>query len=220
MKKKKNIVILGKSLKFKKIISSIFPQSDIKVFSWRSIKKLKLDEKIIKTKVDLILVCGYDFSSHRYSFKKYYDVNISFPLKLIEFLSTSKTLILYIDTIYKIKRNSQIKKRYTLSRYEYAKRELGYKLFKKYFNLKTLNVPIIKNNKNKVEIFGNKFMTVLFNFLLFLNLVNSVTTSKLKKMIRESIYKKVQFSPFKIKPLGLSIPRSLLIDRLLRFIYD
>ena len=44
-KKNKKIVILGKSLKFKKIISSIFPQSDIKVFPWRSIKKLKLDEK-------------------------------------------------------------------------------------------------------------------------------------------------------------------------------
>ena len=121
---------------------------------------------------------------------------------------------------YKIKNNSQIKKRYTLSRYEYAKKELGYKLFKKYCNLKTLNVPIIKNNKNKVEIFGNKFMTTLFNFLLFLNFINSVTISKLKKMIRDSINEKIQFIPFKMKPLGLSIPRSLLIDRLLRFIYD
>ena len=170
--------------------------------------------------MDLILVCGYDFASNWYSFKKYYDVNISFPLKLIEFMSTSKTLILYIDTIYKIKKNSQIKKRYTFSRYEYAKKELGYKLFKKYYNLKILNVPIIKNNKNKVEIFGNKFMNTLFNFLLFLDFINSVTTSKLKKIIRVSINEKTQISPFKIKPLGLSIPRSLLIDRLLRFIYD
>ena len=60
--KKKNIkiVILGKSLKFKKIVSSIFLQSDIKVFSWRSIKELKFDEKVIEKKVDLILVCGYE----------------------------------------------------------------------------------------------------------------------------------------------------------------
>ena len=218
--KKKNIVILGKSLKFNKIISSIFPKSNIKVFSWRSIIKLKLDQKIVKKKVDLILVCGYDFSSHWYPFKKYYDINITSPLKLINFLSTNKTLILYIDTIYKIKKISQIKKKYTLSRYEYAKKELGYKLFKKYYNLKILNVPIIKNNKNKVEIFGSRFMITLFNFLLFLDLVNSVTTSELKKMIRSSINEKIQISPFKIKPLGLSIPRSLLIDRLLRFIYD
>ena len=35
--------------------------------------------------------------------EKYYDVNISFPLKLIASLSTSKTLILYIDTSSKIK---------------------------------------------------------------------------------------------------------------------
>jgi len=84
-------------------------------------------------------------------------------------LSTSKTLILYIDTTYKIKKNSQIKKRYTFSRYEYAKKELGYKLFKKYYNLRILNIPIIINDKNKVEIFGNKFMTTLFNFLLYFN---------------------------------------------------
>ena len=220
--KKKNIkiVILGKSLKFKKIISSIFLQSDIKVFSWRSIKELKLDEKVIEKKIDLILVCGYDFLSHWYSFKNYYNANIFFPLKLISFLSTSKTLILYIDTTYKIKKNSQIKKRYTFSRYEYAKKELGYKLFKKYHNLRILNIPIIINDKNKVEIFGNKFMTTLFNFLLYFNLINSVTISKLKKMIRESISKKIQPHPFKMKPLGLSIPRSLLLDRLLRFIYD
>ena len=63
-------------------------------------------------------------------------------------------------------------------------------------------------------------MTTLFNFLLFLNFINSVTISKLKKMIRDSINEKIQFIPFKMKPLGLSIPRSLLIDRLLRFIYD
>ena len=220
MKKKKYIVILGKSLKFKKIISSIFPQSNIKVFSWRSIKKLKLDKNVIEKKADLILVCGYDFLSHWYSFKKYYEINISFPLKLIAFLSTNKTLILYIDTTYKIKKNSQTKKKYTLSRYEYAKKELGYKLFKKYHNLKTLNVPIIKNNKDKAQIFGNKFMTTSFNFLLFFNLINSVTISKLKIMIRDSIKKKIYFNPLKMKPLGLSIPRSLLIDRLLRFIYD
>ena len=63
-------------------------------------------------------------------------------------------------------------------------------------------------------------MTTLFNFLLYFNLINSVRISKLKKMICESISKKIQPRPFKMKPLGLSIPRSLLLDRLLRFIYD
>ena len=33
-------------------------------------------------------------------------------------------------------------------------------------------------------------MTTLFNFLLYLNLINSVTISKLKKMIRDSINEK------------------------------
>ncbi|WP_023648999.1 hypothetical protein [Candidatus Pelagibacter ubique] len=219
-KKNKKIVIIGKSTKFKKIISSIFYQSDIKVFSWRSIKKLKLDKNIIEKKVDLILVCGYDFLSHWYSFRRYYNVNVILPLKLIDSISTNKTIILYIDTIYKVKKNSKIKKRYTFSRYEYAKKELAYKLFKKFNNLKILNIPVIKNNKNKVDIFGNKFMIILFNILLYLDLVNSVKISKLKKMVNDSINTKTKINPFKIKPLGLSIPRSLFLDRLLRFIYD
>ncbi len=219
-KKNKKIVILGKSTKFKKIVSSIFYQSEIKVISWRSIKKLKLDDNISEKKVDLILVCGYDFLSHWYSFKRFYAANISFPLKLIEYMSSSKTLILYIDTTQKIKKNSKIKKRYTFSRYEYAKKELAYKLFRKFKNLRILHTPVIKNNKNKVDIFGNKFMTNLFNILLYLNLVNSVKISTLKKMVNESISKKIKPNPLKIKPLVLSIPRSLFIDRLLRFIYD
>ena len=219
-KKNKKIVILGKSLKFKKIILSIFPQSNIIVFSWRSIKNLKLDKKIFKKKVDLILVCGYDFLSHWYSFKKYYATNISIPLKLIELLSTTKTLILYIDTTSKIKKSCKNNKRYTFSRYEYAKKELGYKLFKKYHNLRIVNVPVITNNRNKVEIFGNKFINFFFNVLLYLNLINSIKISKLKKMIRDSINEKIKPNPFKMKSSGLSIPRSLFLDRLLRFIYD
>ena len=63
-------------------------------------------------------------------------------------------------------------------------------------------------------------MITSFNFLLYLNLINSVTISKLKKMIHDSINSKIKTSPFKMKPLGLSIPRSLFLDRLLRFIYD
>ena len=221
MKKKfKRIAILGKSSKFKKIALSLFNPTYLNVYSWRSIEKVKLGKSIIKKKADLILVCGYDFLSHRYPIKQYYSVNVVFPLKLIKELSTNKTLILYIDTTHKIKKNLKIKKRYTFSRYEYAKKELGYMLFKNYNNLRILNVPIIKNNKNKVEIFGNKFMTILLNVLLYLNLINSVKISKLKKMMSDSINAKIKISPFKMKPLGLSIPRSLFIDRLLRFIYD
>ena len=219
-KKIQRIVILGKSLKFKKIISSLFGQSSIKIFSWREIKDLKLDKKIVEKKPDLIFVCGYDFKSHWYTFKKYQKVNIFFPLELIKSLHTNKTLIIYIDTTYKIKKNLQMNKRYTFSRYEFAKKELGYKLFKKYDNLRILNVPLIKDSKNKVKIFGSNFMNTLFNILLSLNLINSIKISQLRKLILISIKNKKKIKPIKLKSFGLSIPRSLFLDRLLRFIYD
>ena len=216
----KNITIIGKSSKFIKIISSLFYKSYIQEYPWRSIVNLKLTNEMIKKKPDLIFICGYDYQSHWYSYKKYYYSNITAPFKLVEFLKKKTTLIIYIDTTNKIKKQIQIDKKYTFSRYEFAKKELGYKLFKKYDNLRILNVPLIKDSKNKVKIFGSNFMSTLFNILLSLNLINSIKISQLKKLIFISIKNKKKIKPIKLKSFGLSIPRSLFLDRLLRFIHD
>ena len=62
--------------------------------------------------------------------------------------------------------------------------------------------------------------TVAFITGIYEDLINSIKISKLKKMIRDSINEKIKPNPFKMKSSGLSIPRSLFLDRLLRFIYD
>ena len=89
-KKFKNIAIIGKSPKFIKIIYSLFSKSCIQKYSWRSITNLKLNDKLIKNKPDLIFICGYDYQSYWYSFKRYYDYNISAPLRLVKFLKKKK----------------------------------------------------------------------------------------------------------------------------------
>tara|TARA_Y100000591_G_C21816093_1_gene690805 strand:+ start:792 stop:1457 length:666 start_codon:yes stop_codon:yes gene_type:complete len=218
-KKFKNIAIIGKSPKFIKIIYSLFSKSCIQKYSWRSITSLKLNDKLIKNKPDLIFICGYDYQSYWYSFKRYYDYNISAPLRLVKFLKKKNTLIIYIDTANKVKSQRHILKRSTFSRYEYAKKELGYNLYKNFDNLKILSVPIIKDNKNKAEIYGNIITKKLFNFLIYINLVNSINTTKLKRLIKNINLVKKNYKPVKLKPLNLKIPRSLMIDRILRFIH-
>jgi len=81
-------------------------------------------------------------------------------------------------------------------------------------------VPIIKDNKNKAEIYGNFITKTLFNILIHINLVNSINITKLKKLIKNINLVKKNYKPTKLKPLNLKIPRSLMIDRILRFIHD
>ena len=221
MKKKfKNITIIGKSPKFIKIINSLFDKSYIKKYSWRSINSLRLNDKLIKNKPDLILICGYDYQSYWYSYKRYYNYNIKAPLRLVKFLKKKNTLIIYIDTANKVKNQQHALKRSTFSRYEYAKKELAYNLYKNFTNLKILSVPIIKDNKNKAEIYGNIITKTLFNILIHINLVNSINITKLKRLIKNINLVKKNYKPVKLKPLNLKIPRSLMIDRILRFIHD
>tara|TARA_B110000037_G_C17046695_1_gene475990 strand:- start:266 stop:931 length:666 start_codon:yes stop_codon:yes gene_type:complete len=221
MKKKiKNITIIGKSPKFIKIIYSLFSKSYIQKYSWRSINNLKLNDKLIKNKPDLILICGYDYQSYWYSYKRYYYNNITAPLNLVKFLKKKNSLIVYIDTANKLKNQQHTLKRSTFSRYEYAKKELAYSLYKNFTNLRIISVPIIKNNKNKAEIFGSVITQTFFNILIHLNLINSIKITKLKKLINNTNLVKKNYKPTKLKPLNLKIPRSLMIDRILRFIYD
>ena len=81
-------------------------------------------------------------------------------------------------------------------------------------------MPIIKNSKNKAEIYGNIITKTIFNILIHLNLINSINITKLKKLMKNIDLVKKNYKPIKLKPLNLKIPRSLIIDRILRFIHD
>jgi hypothetical protein len=209
-----NIAIIGNSKKFIKIITEIFPSSKIIIYSWRSLNKKKISYTFIK-KSDLILVSGYDFHSFSCSYLKYYNVNIIFPLNFIKKLLKPTTLVIYIDTINKLRSK---KNRFTLSRYEFAKKELCFQLCKTIKILRVLSLPVIKNNKNEAFIFGNILTKFIFNIAINLKLVNTISLGNLKKKIIDTIRIKSLMRPYSIslKPLFLSIPRNHFIDRILR----
>jgi hypothetical protein len=214
----KNIIILGKSKKFIDIIEKIFSESKIDIYSWRFLKN-NYKKKTIYT--DLIFICGYDFKSQCYSFKKYYNVNINYPIKFIKKIAKKNTFIIYFNTINKLNINS--KKNYTLSRYEFAKKELSRILCREYSNVKILNVPLIIGKRNNIDIFSSKFENFILSIMIYFNLIKTITIRELSREIINMINKiniKKKFKNDKLKPIFLSIPRSLLVDRFLRYIGD
>ena len=106
----------------------------------------------------------------------------------------------------------------TLSRYEFAKKELAFKLYNFSQNLLILDIPVIKDNKDKPLIYGGKISKLIFYILIKLNLVNSIKISNLKELIKRNIKNKTNSKPIRLKKIGLFIPRTLFIDRLLRLI--
>ena len=217
---KKKIVVIGNSYKFIKILNSIYPRSVIKVYSWRNISNLDLKKESVLKNINIILICGYDYKSQWYSYNKYYLSNITKPLKLTQFLSTKKSVIIYINTISKIKENTLSKNKYTLSRYEFAKKELAYKLSKNFKLLKILEMPVIENINGSANIHGGIFTLIIFNFLIYLKLIKTISVNNIKKLIIKKIDSKNIIKHRSLKPIFLNLPRPLIVDRMLRFIFE
>ena len=214
----KNIILIGKSEKFYSLIKSIYPKSSIEVLSWRKILKKNNEYSSKRKNESLIFVNGYHYGGSYFFFKKYYEANVTRPFNLIKRISNSKTKIIYFNTANNISSKNVSKNLITFSRYEFAKKELAFKLFNFSQNLLILDIPVIKNHKNKPLIFGDKISQLIFYIMIKLNLVNSIKISDLKVLIKRNIKNKTKSKPIRLKKIGLFIPRTLFIDRLLRMI--
>ena len=219
MRKKKTISFVGISKKFTKIFKSIYPTANFNFYSWRSLEKSLLKKKFIY-KNDFVVVCGYDYSSQWYEYQKYYKCNVIFPYKVVRMISKKNTKIFYIDTVNKISKNKHLKKKYTFSRYEFAKKELRKVLLNNFKSVKVLTLPILANNENKAEVFGSFFTKIIYNFLIMLNYVKTTNLKNLKRRIIEKISSNKKDKIINLRPGLLNIPRSLFIDRILRFLND
>ncbi len=81
----KKIVLVGNSEKFNKIIHQLYRRAEIVVIPWRTLTKtLKKNDLSSFLDTDLILVCGYDYSSSAYHYYKYIDANVTSPLEVIK----------------------------------------------------------------------------------------------------------------------------------------
>ena len=216
-KYKQKIIILGNSNKFIKIIKSIYKSSSIQIYPWRLISNYNLKKKKLIKTPEKIFICGYDYQSQRYSFERFYNSNVTMPLNFTKFLSNKKTRIIYIDTLDKISNNEK-KKNYTFSRYEFAKKELAFKLNKNFKNLENLKTPPIVD-KDKVLIHGEFLTKLIFKFLIRFSLIKTIDIKELKKKIIQSNFKRKKEKK-RINPVLLNIPRTLFLDRLVRIILD
>ena len=214
---KKKIIIIGNSHKFIKILKELYPNFEIIIYHWRNSLNIHLQKRLFK-KPDIIFICGYNYESQWYAYSKYYNSNITAPLKLVTFLVKKGTKILYVNTSSKIKKNDSSLQNNTLSRYQFAKQELAYKLYNKFKSIKILEVPVIKDKKNNANIHGSKITKIFFNLLICLKLIDSINNNDIKKLIINKDNYKNLIAPKRLKPMFLRIPRSLLLDRILRIV--
>tara|TARA_B100000780_G_scaffold264326_1_gene218879 strand:- start:1191 stop:1847 length:657 start_codon:yes stop_codon:yes gene_type:complete len=217
---KKKIAIIGYSHKFIKILRELYPNSEIFIYHWRKIHKVQIKNNNSLIKADIIFICGYNYQSQWYSYREYYLSNITAPLKLVKFLTKKSTKILYANTLGKIKKNDLSIQRRTLSRYQFAKQELACKLYGRFKTLIILEIPVIKDSKNNANIYGGKITKIIFKLMIYLKLINTINNKGIKEMILYRINSKNLMSPKKLRPFFLKLPRSLLMDRILRFISD
>jgi len=165
-------------------------------------------------KADVIIVCGYDYSTTKDSLKEYLRKNVYSPYTFIKkYLHDNDSLLIYIDT----EINS---KKYTLSRYKFAKHLLAEKLSNKFINFYRIDLPIIVNNEGKPLIHGGTIVKFIYNILLKINFNKSINLNSISEIFfniknkHKPVNKKT-----KIKGVFIDLKRSIIVDRFLRFIY-
>lgn len=202
------IAIIGKSPKFITEIKKNYSYKKLDVISWREAES-NLNRKSIV--YDFIFVCGFNFNiflKNQFFFEK---KNIFIILKLLKKISNNKTLIIYINT------QQNINKNYTFSRYKYAKHKLAHLIFKKFKNIIVFNSDLIKVG-NDISINSNFFSKFIFYIFSKLNLMKTIEIKEIFLQINNMIKINNHSKPKNIKGIFLKIPRTQLVDRILRLI--
>ena len=209
MKKKFNkIAIIGNSKKFINIVKKKYIFKKIDIYEWRKINEYA---KIRNKTYQLIIICGFDFSVFLSNQKTFINKNIKNPFNLIKKISNKNSNIIYINT--KIRNN----KRYTFSRYKYAKQQLAFLISKNFNKYLIINADLILIN-NKISINSGGFSKLIFKFFVFFDLIETININN----IFNKFSKKLKFENYvkqtKIEGYLLWLPRTQFFDRLVRLI--
>jgi len=200
----KNITLLGNSIYFCKLVKLIYPDSIISIQSWRSIKK---NYKQKPYKIDIIIVCGYDYQSYGYDFNEFLKCNVAKPLSYLKTHASAITKIIYINTAIS-------SKTLTYSRYEYAKNLLAYSIKSKFKSAEILSLPLILDDRYFTPVKGGIVSRFVIKKLIAHNLIKTINTSQIIKLLENN-----SKSNKKIPRMDghlLSFPRNQFIDRILR----
>ena len=210
----KNILIIGKSNKFIKITAELFGDECLEILPWRMCSVALNHKEFGTKKFDLIIVCGYDYTSNLYAFEAYYKCNVELPFTIVTKLMNNNrdAKIIYIHTL-------SSNKKYTYSRYYYAKNELAMKLSKNYSNCMVLRAPSIVNECQKLDIYAGPITKSIFNLMKDFNILKTTTISELKNQIIEKLNNKELQSYEKTVPRLLNIRRNIFTDRMCRLLF-
>lgn len=206
----RSVLVLGNSQKFLSGIKRYFPGVTLTILPWRRLGEFAIDYAIGDETFDLVFVCGYDYQSYRASYDDYLNKNVYDVIKVLSKCGKCRKLV-YVDT-------EETSKRYTLSRYVFAKKLLG-KLLKSTGCVPELHImrpcSIITD---KVDVHGTWLEDAIFAVLEKLGRVRTVHIDALFQRLVQNQYLVLSDVSCPI-PVGLTIKRTRMIDRGLRFIY-
>jgi hypothetical protein len=198
------ILLLGNSAKFEIIVSKLWPESILEKMPWRC-----MNANLTMNKFDKIVVCGYDYESSKYNFEDFIHVNVTSATNFLSLVCTEKTHLIYINTF-------PGKKKFTFSRYLYAKQLLAFELIKLFKNTYLINTPtiLVDNGKTNSSFTINP---VIVNVLSKFKIIKVICFDELLRVIKNykiTSTKKV-FVP---RPIFLKFSRSIFLDRLMRIL--
>lgn len=207
-----NLLVLGHSYKFTKFIKSIYPISNCHVIGWRDLTGLSEAHlrQLESFEWDLILIAGYDYSSCYYGYQKFIYKNVYLIINFLKKFISKNTTLVYINTFPSSKKK-------TFSRYYYAKMLLGVELGDICENLICLNFPTVFES-NKITIKGGVFTRIITKFLIKIKFIECVLIND-DPLKNSLIYKNFRGTPCSPKPIFLSFPRPVVLDRLLRLFF-
>lgn len=197
-------LLIGNSEHLGNIIRKIYPSNEIKTIPWRR----KFEENFSE-RYDLIFIIGFDFDSFNKKYIEYLIVNIYNPLLTIKNYSKSTTDLVLIST-------SQGKRKFTLSRYRYAKELLSDKLMSSHINFYVLRFDTFIDKYKFPMIKGNILTKVIFKCLSEIKAIKTTDMAAVSQKIEG--YKKYKMNkPSNIKGILLDLKRTQFLDRLARF---
>ena len=199
---KKKLLIFGKSHHFIKLLKSIYTNYEIHITSWRKPK--------LFNKFDIVFVCGFDYSSFGKNLNDFLNINCTKPINYLKKITTVDSKVIYINT------KSNFKK-FTLSRYYFAKVQFANEVNKKFKYTSIIFLPTISNNAWPF-IFGNYISKQIFCKLITLGFFKNIELNDLKKILYIKNIKFFNYKRLELNGMLLKIPRSLFFDRLLRFV--
>lgn len=205
------LLVIGNSPKLIQFIESIFPIVERRVVRWRSLP-LSNEEEVAITAIhwDILLIAGYDYQTAANRFEDYMEKNVGVIIELVKKCTRKEVQVIYTNT-------KAPAKRYTWSRYLYAKMRLGEALTRIFPNSVNLEFPTIVEH-GRISTTGGMFSRIAFSMLDSLGLLSKVTINQSPEA-NLKLFRELKAIPIVPKPIFLRVRRPLIVDRFLRLVF-